>query len=363
MRRRSLLARVARTAGVAAAATGTTATAGCLATGSDGYEPPPRVENPPQGVYRPIAAPRPRTVGVADAGPFRLALAYGPPVRFWEVVGEQTYRRGVEPADDVHLVALAWDPESGVVLPEVGLTVEVTRDGELVAQEAVYAMVSQGMGFHYGDNFALDGDGAYAATVAVGGVQGRRTGAFAGRFGEPASHTFAFEYARTDRDALDVVRADDPGTRGTVPTNPPGSMPAAAVPSDPPGTRLGRASTADVTFDVRVLAARAASERVDADAPVDAAYLAVLAHTPYNALVLPGMGLRATVEHEDGATTERLLDRTLDPELGYHYGAGVAGLAAATAVRIETLTPPQVARHEGYETAFLDLETVRVTAD
>ncbi|MFC6952932.1 DUF7350 domain-containing protein [Halorubellus litoreus] len=365
MRRRSLLANFARTAGVAAAATGTAATAGCLGTGSDGYEPPARVENPPRGVYRPVAAPRLRTVGVADAGAFRLALAYGPPVRFWEVVGEQTYRRAAEPDDDVHLVALAWDPETGVVLPEVGLTVEVTRDGDLVAQEAVYAMVSQGMGFHYGDNFALDGDGEYAATVAVGGLQGRRTRAFADRFGDPASHTFAFEYARTDRDALDVVRADDPGTRGALPTNPPASMPAAAIPEDPPGSRLGRARTADVTFDVRALTGRSASERVDpdADAPADAAYLAVLAHTPYNDLVLPGMGLRATVEREDGSTTERILDRTLDPALGYHYGASVDGLAAATAVRIETLTPPQVARHEGYETAFLDLDTVRVTAD
>ncbi|WP_227134394.1 iron transporter [Halorubellus salinus] len=363
MRRRSLLARVARTAGVAVAATGTAASAGCLATGSDDYVPPPRVEDPPQGVYRPVAAPRLRTVGVADAGPFRLALAYGPPVRFWEVVGEQTYRRAVESEDDVHLVALAWDPETGVVLPEVGLTVEVTRDDALVAQEAVYAMVSQGMGFHYGDNFALDGDGAYAATVAVGGLQGRRTGAFAGRFGEPASHTFAFEYARSDRDALEVVRADDPGTRGALPTTPPGSMPAAAVPADPPGSRLGRATTADVAFDVRALTGRAATERVDADAPADAAYLAVLAHTPYNDLVLPAMGLRATVEREDGATTERILDRTLDPELGYHYGASVDGLVDATAVGIEPLTPPQVARHEGYETAFLDVEPVRVTVD
>jgi hypothetical protein len=380
MRRRTYLARVGSSA---FAVTTVAATAGCLATGGDRDDPPATVADPPAGVYRPKAVPRLRTVGVADAGPFRLALAYGPPVRFWEVVGGETYLREVADADDVHLVALAWDPASGVVLPEVGLTVEVLRDGDLVTQEAVYAMLSQGMGFHYGDNFALDGDGAYEVRVAVGGLQGRRTGAFAGRFGDPASHAFAFDYAASDRDALPVERAADPGSRGALPPAPPDGVPAAVAPADPPGTRIGRARTDDVVLDVRALDGAAAASRVDDAARPDsesgtadgsaagpaADYLAVLARTPFNDLVLPAMGLRATVERDgtgdgDADSAERethILARTIDPELGYHYGTPIADVAAATAVRVEALTPPQVARHEGYETAFRDLDTVRVT--
>jgi hypothetical protein len=368
MRRRTYLARAGRSA---LAVTTVAATAGCLAAGGDRDEPPATVADPPAGVYRPKAVPRLRTVGVADAGPFRLALAYGPPVRFWEVVGGETYLREVADADDVHLVALAWDPETGVVLPEVGLTVAVLRDGDLVTQEAVYAMLSQGMGFHYGDNFALDGDGAYEVTVAVGGLQGRRTGAFAGRFGDPASHTFAFDYAAGDRDALPVARADDPGSRGALPPAPPDGVPAAVAPADPPGTRIGRARTADVVLDVRALDGDAAATRMesadgadggdDAGATSASDYLAVLARTPFNDLVLPAMGLRATVEREGDGSETRILARTVDPELGYHYGTPVEDVAAATAVHVETLTPPQVARHEGYETAFRGLDTVRVT--
>ena len=366
MRRRSYLAQAG---GTALAATALAAAAGCLAAGEDRYEPPATVSDPPAGVYRPTAVPRLRTVGVTDAGPFRLALAYGPPVRFWEVVGGQTYLRDVAEDDDVHLVALAWDPATGVVLPEVGLTLEVLRDGDLVTQESVYAMVSQGMGFHYGDNFALDGDGAYEVTVAVGGLQGRRTGAFAGRFGDPASHTFAFDYAASDRDAIPVDRADDPGGRGALPPSPPDGVPAAVVPEDPPGTRIGRARTADVVLDVRALEGGEAAARIDGtDGGDDEAgpasaddYLAVLAGTPFHDLVLPAMGLRATVERDGDDAEGRILSRTLDPELGYHYGTAVADAAAVTAVRVETLTPPQVARHEGYETAFLELDPVRVT--
>jgi hypothetical protein len=101
---------------------------------------------------------------------------------------------------------------------------------------------------------------------------------------------------------------------------------------------------------------------VDASAVGPAAeYLAVLARTPFDGLVLPIISLRATVVRGDESAETRILALTVDPEVGYHYGTPVADVATTTAVRVEALTPPQVARHAGYETVFRDLDSVRVT--
>jgi hypothetical protein len=67
-------------------------------------------------------------------------------------------------------------------------------------------------------------------------------------------------------------------------------------------------------------------------------------------MVLPAMGLTATVAGE-----EHRLVRTVDPELGYHYGVAVADVDREPELTLTTTTPPQVARHEGYETAFVEM--------
>jgi arylsulfatase A-like enzyme len=55
--------------------------------------------------------------------------------------------------------------------------------------------------------------------------------------------------------------------------------------------------------------------------------------------------------------------RTLDPGLGYHYGAALGDTAVESGddLTLEVPTPPQVARHEGYETAFVDMAPVEVS--
>ncbi|MFD1512991.1 iron transporter [Halomarina rubra] len=356
MRRRTFLA---ATTGALAA------TSGCLGGATDGsYVPPPRVADPPAGVYRPPASTGLALVGTADAGPFRLGVLYSYPTRFWEVVGEQTYLRDVTDEDSVHLMALAWDPETGVVFPEVGLTVEVTHAetgadhdaGDLVAEEAVYAMLSQGLGFHYGDNVALPGDGRYDVTVAVGGLQLRRTGAFADRFGDPASHTFEFEYSRAERDALATRRNEDAGTSGAVDPLEEPPVPTARTPTaDSAWTRLGRTRADDAVVLAYLLDGEAA-DRFDAER-----YLALTTSTPYNRLVLPAMGLRVRVSDGASVAFEGLLTRTVDPSLGYHYGTAVPALPDGGDLLVEVLSPPQVARHEGYETAFLATDPVRIS--
>ncbi|MDX1748477.1 MAG: hypothetical protein R3324_21300, partial [Halobacteriales archaeon] len=55
------------------------------------------------------------------------------------------------------------------------------------------------------------------------------------------------------------------------------------------------------------------------------------------------------------------LQATLDPDLGYHYGAAVPSLSSGDSVTVTVDGPPQVARHEGYEMAFLEMPPVTLT--
>ena len=343
MRRREFV----RGAGLCGAAA-LVGTAGCLgATADRGPEtPPPALDDRPSGVYRPTSVAGMRPVGVADDGPFRFGLLYSLPSRFWELVGRTGYLREPTAEDSVHLMAIVWDPETGVVLPEVGLTTEIRRDGELVTEEAVYAMLSQRLGFHYGDNFALPGDGEYTVRVRVGGLQVRRTGAFADRFADPASVEIPFAFDVSDRDGIERLTLDDAGTAGAVEPMSVSEVPNAVAPAPQSvtGTHLGSARTGDAVLDGFALQDEQAA-RFDADT-----YLAVVARTPYNGMVLPAMGLTATVAGE-----EHRLVRTVDPELGYHYGVAVADVDREPELTLTTTTPPQVARHEGYETAFVEM--------
>ena len=94
----------------------------------------------------------------------------------------------------------------------------------------------------------------------------------------------------------------------------------------------------------------------------DDPYLAVTAATRYNELVVPSMGLAGTLTDSNGETVveSTSLEPSLDPELGFHYGAVVPGATGEETATIDVTTPPQVARHEGYETAFFETPTVEL---
>jgi hypothetical protein len=122
-------------------------------------------------------------------------------------------------------------------------------------------------------------------------------------------------------------------------------MPVGRAP-ELPGDPLGRGAVDDAVL----VAARVDADRFGADP-----YLAVSARTPYNRYAIPRMGLSARVAD---AGFEDDLAPTLDPALGFHYGASVPGLAADATVEATVSTPATVARHEGYESAFLETGTV-----
>jgi hypothetical protein len=332
MKRREVLA------GVGAAAI--TSLAGC--GGVSGLFARPA----PEGVYVPDHVEGMEMVGTASLGDIRVALTYSYPHRFWTVErdgeGYGTSRVDIADDDTIHLMAIPWDPETELVLPNTGLSVEIRNQGDLVSQEVIYPMLSQRMGFHYGANFPLDGDGTYEVTVSVGGLSIPRYGGYEGRFGEAAEATIPFEFSADALSSIPYRQLEDRRFQpGAVDPMSMDAVPTGFAPEPFPGSPLGRGTSGDAVF----LASAATADRFGPDP-----YLAVSARTPYNGLVIPGMGLSASV----GGSDPVRLDAAVDPELGFHYGRVVPDLTPSSDVAVAVDVPPQVARHVGYETAFLE---------
>jgi hypothetical protein len=339
----------------AAGAVGSGSLAGCIGV-PDLMErrsrEPPVVADRPAAVYVPTHVDSMEMAGTTAVGDLRAAVAYSYPHRFWVVERDDgafvTKRVAATAEDSVHLMVSVWEPETGLVVPDTGLSVAIRREGELVSQEVVYPMLSQRMGVHYGANFPLDGDGAYEVEVSVGGLDANRFGSFAGRFDGPATGTVTLEFAtRTLNDITSQSLADRQGERGAVRPMEMASVPVGRAPESLPGTSLGRGSSGDATF---------LASAVSADRFGDDPYVVVSPRTPHNGLVVPGMALEATID--GGASFDGALAAGLDPELGFHYGAQAPEFADGERTKLHIGTPPQIARHEGYETAFLEMPPV-----
>jgi hypothetical protein len=84
-------------------------------------------------------------------------------------------------------------------------------------------------------------------------------------------------------------------------------------------------------------------------------------------MVLPAMSLSATLTRDGEPVSEGRLARTLDPELGYHYGTVFDDLQPGDRLTLSPTLQSQTARHEGYETAFGGeigaMDAVEVTVD
>ncbi len=289
--------------------------------------------------------------GTASAGPYEFALMFTVPHTFWTVTGSDVE---VTPKADhsVHLMATVWDTETETVLPETGLSAEILRDGETVSQEVIYPMLSQPMGFHYGGNFTLPGDGQYTTRLSVGGTSIQRRGAFEGTFGDPATAEVPLEFTDTTRSEVTTQQVEQGGDRGAL--APMDAMfPQAVAPEtdDLPGSVVGEATSGEAVFVLT---------QVETDS-ADESYLAVSARTPYNRLLIPAMGLSLTATRDGRTRYEGGLARTLDPDLRYHYGATVPTLRSGDVLTLSVTTIPQVARHEGYEEAFVEMPPMELT--
>ncbi len=368
------------------AAVGVLGVAGCLERlgfeEQSAWETPDMVEDRPDAVYMPPASEEMGIYGQDSTDDYVLEVSYTFPHRFWLVAGDRE-RVDVQPDDTLHLMMVVWDAETGTVLP-VDMSLEITdADGDLVHGDAPWSMLSQRMGFHYGDNVDLPGEGTYTASARVGPVSARRTGDLEGRLDEAVTLEVDFEYQRSDLHDLELNMLDDDeqGEPGALPLmdhsdhdhghddggdhdghdhhddleghghgehdHPTVSGPPVA---DLEGTLLGTETTADAALSALV----SDQDRFEEDAPA----LAIFPRTPYNDVILPFMQLSAALEADGEAILETSLTETLDHEFGHHYGVAAPELADADTLVVRVDTPPQVSRHDGYETAFFDFEAV-----
>ncbi|MFC7132918.1 MULTISPECIES: iron transporter [Salinibaculum] len=356
MRRRQFLA-----AGVAGLSAATAGCSGFFETATT--RTPPLVENRPEAVYVPTHVEGMEMAGMASSGRYRFALTYSFPHRFWLVTGDRVRQVAIEDEQTVHLMLTAWDSETGTVIPSSSASVTATKEGEtVVSNKQLWPMLSQNMGVHFGDNVALDGDGTYEVQVTFGPVETRRAGALAGALADRAEPTFTLEFSQSELDEVSYERLPDrQGERAAVDPMPMEMVPSGQLPAAEalPGTLLatgrGVGETGDGMFAITTL--DSPPEGVDGEGT----YLAVSARTPYNRYPLPFMSLAATLSKDGETVSDGDLTETLHPDLGYHYGAVVDSVPSQTTADIAVDAPPQIARHEGYETAFVDMDGISLT--
>ena len=395
-----------------------TAAAGCVEAfqsleGADYGREPPLVDPRPNAIYWPTHTEEMYHGEVAETSDgLAVHLMYTFPHRFWQVTstedGYGTEKFEVGPNDAIHIMVGVWDAETEVVLPVSSLEVAITGGDGVDERETIYPMLSQRMGFHYGDNYHLEGDDTYTVEVTVGGIDINRFGEFEGRFGDAETISMELEYSETERNDLEFEIYDDrQGQRGAVePMGMEGhdemdhdghdmhhEMPLgfAYDLEDAGGEPMGEALLDDIRYRVALF---------DDERFGEEPYLAVTAATRYNDLLIPEMGLSAhvgsadetleidvvpedlddleaddedeplvdaqsptepreiSVVDPDEAVLSESLEAGLDPEIGFHYGVPAPGIDGSEDVTVDISTPTQVVRHEGYETVFFDTQQI-----
>jgi len=337
------------------------ASAGCLSElgfEEESARAPPLVDDRPDAVYHPTHNEGMEMVGMAEAGPYQVALSYAFPHRFWTVEGEDTSRVTVDRDDSMHLMTSVWHRETGVVVPTAEPTLTIARDGDTVTTNTPWQMLSQPMGFHFGDNFELPESGTYDVDVSLPPPSSTLTGSLENGFGDAVSVSFDLEFDPETVRSLNVEQFEEKA--GSLAALLPMGMTAvenSQLPpvADLPGQSISEAELGDGVFAVRSLDAPPAGFPEESASGDAGAYLAVSARTPYNRYPLALMSLSATVSSDGGTRFSGAMEPTLHPDLGYHYGATVEELAAGDEITISVDSPPGAARHEGYETAFFEM--------
>lgn len=344
---------------------GAALTGGALLSGCLGFEAqsvwrdPPLVSDRPDAVYYPEIVEGMGMYGTKRVGDLGFALMHSYPHRFWNLTGSRRSKVVVNAEDTVHLMASVWDLETETILP-VDVSTEIRDSEGDTFSTNLWPMISATMGFHYGDNVQLAGKGEYDITLRVGPLQIQRTEPFDGRFTNAQSATLTFSFDPSETYDLEIRRLNEKaGTRGAVDMRDMGAMPDPTAPdkTELPGRVLNEGQSGDATILTGLVEG---DSRFGDDA---GPYLYVSPRTPYNRIPLPRMGLKATIERSGETIFEEQLHAALDPELGPFYGVAVEDIRRGDSLTIAVETPPQLARHDGYETAFIEMDPIEFVVE
>ncbi|XVH30534.1 iron transporter [Haloferacaceae archaeon DSL9] len=319
----------------------------------------------PDGVYVSPKVDAMRSYETTAAGDYGVAVMAMRPHSFWTVVGAETHQTSMRSTDSLHLTVSVWTADGAAVVP-ADVAVATECDGDTVDRRSLWPMLSQPMGFHYGDNIALPTPGRYRLRIDIHPSDVGR-----GEFGmrlEPASLAVPVDYSSAEIDSLErtLLDPDRRGKPGAVPLTHDGRQGHSHGHPPPPvvpdaeslsGRVIGSATVDDAVLTA-VLFDDTALSVDDTALSVDGAYLAVFAETPYNGCTLPMLGLDASLRRDETVVEKYRLDETVHPDLTHHYGTPIDAISSSDELRIDVRSPPQVARHEGYETAFLGTGSV-----
>lgn len=342
MRRRAFL-------GLGAA--GLTSVAGCLAVGSSSPDTEPSIPWRRDGeVYHPGHRVGMQMIGMAQAGDLTVALSYSYPDRFWTISGGRRNRVGLEDkSGSIHLMASVWHTDTETVFPVAsGLRVRVEHPNEEVTQRAMWPMLTQNMGFHFGDNILIPEWGTHRITVDIGSPALQPAGRLQESFEGTDSVTFDVNLQLSKRNRIAVARqSQQRGNHAAVSPMDMSRHPLsfAPWPNEMPGRLLGRDTSGDGVFL----------------AFLEETSLVVSPRTPFNRFVLPLMSLSARVERDGEPVSEDRLTPAIDATRQYHYRGPAEAIQSGDTITVSVDAPPQTARHIGYESAFLEMPDVTVT--
>ncbi|AGB36369.1 DUF7350 domain-containing protein [Natronococcus occultus] len=338
------------------------------------------VVDPPGGVYVPPKVDEMLPLGDATVDGLAVSLAATRPHSFWTVAGEERTRADVREHHDVHLMATVADAETGLPVPT---SVETTVRGpeERIDGRALWPMLSQRMGFHYGDNVPLGGDGPRTVTVKIDPADVEATGGLADRLETARTVDVEFEYAAEEIESLERRLIDEDEGRGEAGAVEPMAHDHGSesghdhesgnghgqhenhddhgdarepILEDAVDAWLGTARSGDLEFGIGL-----------DDSDGDEIAVVVSVHTRHNEFPVPFAGLSVAPVRDGSPGETTALTERLDAELGHHYGAVLERerLEATAELAVVLDATPQLSRHEGYETAFFDREPATLAID
>lgn len=311
---------------------------------------PPLVKNRPKAIYVPSHVEGMKMIGMGQVGRRKVALMYSYPHWFWTVTGSDRKKVTIGRDDAVHLMASVFDAETNTVLPAGSVRYNITKNGETIDNRSPWSMLSENMGFHFGDNVPLDGNGTYTVEVQLSSLGLTRIGGFTDVFGQTGSVSMEFNFSESTLNEIPYrILEERKGSHGAVdPMEMKIPLSFAPEQSELSGTTIGTGESGDVRF-------RATGIERGGNT-----FLVVSPATRFNRYVVPMMSLSGTLTRSGKTVFDGQLNAALDSELGYCYAAQVQQITGEETFTVTVDTPPQVSRHEGYETAFFGLSKVTV---